>query len=157
MPSWSSFTLLQRVEDRKWAMNQNWNIFLLRFVGLLQQHFWEVYHWMTNECNIEPLQSMNRASARKVQCIQKGFRTLIFSHFVMLPTYTKINHLKDDSEKWDAPEPNFKCRSKGLEYICQCDISAFIHFILIRMHMYMYFGWNTCTNEHPVLFNIHSL
>lgn len=64
------------------------------------------------------LQSMNRASARKViPCIQKGFRTLSFAHFVMLPTYTKINHLKNDPEKWDAPELNFKCHSKGFEYI----------------------------------------
>ena len=29
------------------------------------------------------------------------------------------------SKIWEAPELNFKCHSKGSEYLCQCDISVF--------------------------------
>ena len=34
-------------------------------------------------------------------------------------------HLKDDQEKSEAPELNFKCHSTGSEYLCQCDIYVF--------------------------------
>uniref|UniRef100_A0A3B4U7I5 Nicotinamide riboside kinase 1 n=1 Tax=Seriola dumerili TaxID=41447 RepID=A0A3B4U7I5_SERDU len=32
---------------------------------------------------------------------------------------------QDDQKKWEEPELNFKCHSKGSEYLCQCEISVF--------------------------------